>query len=74
VHADLYRIERPDELRELGLEAGYDLAATALEWADRFPEVLPEDRLEIVFAVAAGGRRLLARATGPRARVLLAAW
>jgi tRNA threonylcarbamoyladenosine biosynthesis protein TsaE len=74
VHADLYRVERPDELRELGLEAGYDLAATAVEWADRFGEVLPEDRLEIVFAFAAGGRRLLVRATGPRARMLLTAW
>src|SRR5213083_1206773 len=59
VHADLYRIARPEELRELGLEAGYDLAATALEWADRFPEVVPDDHLEIRFEPTPDGRRLV---------------
>jgi tRNA threonylcarbamoyladenosine biosynthesis protein TsaE len=73
VHADLYRVVRPEELRELGLEAGYDQAATAVEWADRFPEVIPEDHLEIRFEATADGRRLVARATGPRGRALLAA-
>jgi tRNA threonylcarbamoyladenosine biosynthesis protein TsaE len=74
VHADLYRLERPEELRELGLEAGYDQAATALEWADRFPAVVPADHLEITFCPAEPGRRLLARASGTRGRALLAAW
>ena len=45
VHADFYRVQRPDELRELGLEEAYDRAATALEWADRFPQVVPADHL-----------------------------
>jgi tRNA threonylcarbamoyladenosine biosynthesis protein TsaE len=74
VHADLYRIERPGELRELGLEAGYDRAATALEWADRFWEVVPRDHLAITFVPTLdGGRRLVARAAGARGRALLAA-
>jgi tRNA threonylcarbamoyladenosine biosynthesis protein TsaE len=74
VHADLYRIERAEELRELGLEAGYDQAATAIEWADRFAQVIPADHLEITFSTAGSGRRLVARAAGPRARALLQAW
>jgi tRNA threonylcarbamoyladenosine biosynthesis protein TsaE len=74
LHADLYRIERPEELRELGLEAGYAEAASAVEWADRFPGVIPDDHLEIAFQpIPEGGRRLIARATGPRSRALLAA-
>jgi tRNA threonylcarbamoyladenosine biosynthesis protein TsaE len=71
VHADLYRIERPEELRELGLEAGYDHAATAIEWADRFP-VVPADHLEIRFVPEADRRRLMLRAVGRRGRALLA--
>src|SRR5213075_1837977 len=49
VHADFYRIERPEELRELGLEEAYERATVALEWADRFPQVVPADHLEITF-------------------------
>jgi tRNA threonylcarbamoyladenosine biosynthesis protein TsaE len=72
VHADFYRIERREELRELGLEDGYDRAATALEWADRFPEMVPADHLAITFRVEGDGRRVLtARAFGPRASAVL---
>jgi tRNA threonylcarbamoyladenosine biosynthesis protein TsaE len=78
VHADLYRVEREADLRELGLEAGYDQAATAIEWADRFASILPADHLELRFelcggpgAAAEGVRRLLPRAGGERSRVLL---
>jgi tRNA threonylcarbamoyladenosine biosynthesis protein TsaE len=74
VHADLYRVERAEELRELGLEAGYDQAATALEWADRFVEVVPADHLEVTFITDGSGRRLVARASGPRSRALLQSW
>jgi tRNA threonylcarbamoyladenosine biosynthesis protein TsaE len=75
VHADFYRVERPDELRELGLEEAYDRAAVALEWADRYPSAVPADHLVIVFtSPPGGGRRLEARATGPRAARLLAAF
>src|SRR3954451_24133579 len=74
VHADFYRVERPEELRELGLEEAYDRAAVALEWADRYPQVLPADHLQIVFeAQPDGSRRLRFTATGPHGRALLAA-
>lgn len=70
VHADFYRVQRVDELRELGLEEAFDRAAAAVEWADRFPEVLPSDRLEITIESLGAARRLAARGTGPRGRAL----
>jgi tRNA threonylcarbamoyladenosine biosynthesis protein TsaE len=74
VHADFYRVERPEELRELGLEEAYDRATVALEWADRFPQVVPDDHLRITFVPQAdGSRRLELDATGPRGRGLIAA-
>jgi tRNA threonylcarbamoyladenosine biosynthesis protein TsaE len=74
VHADFYRVERPEELRELGLEEAYDRAAAALEWADRFPQVIPSDHLQITFVTQPDGtRRLQLLAGGPRGQALAAA-
>src|SRR3954452_17121541 len=71
VHADFYRVERPEELRELGLEEACERATVALEWADRYPQVLPADHLQIVFeAQPDGSRRLRFTATGPHGRAL----
>jgi tRNA threonylcarbamoyladenosine biosynthesis protein TsaE len=75
VHADLYRINDPAELLELGLSEAYDRAAAAIEWLDRFPSVAPDDRLEIVICADVGtdgGRRITARGTGPRGAALAA--
>ena len=61
------------ELPELGIEEAYDRAAAAIEWADRFPEALPADHLQITLTVQeAGPRRLDLRATGPRSQRLAA--
>ena len=46
-HADLYRLNTPEEARRLGLEDLYDSALVLIEWGERFPEVLPENRIEI---------------------------
>jgi tRNA threonylcarbamoyladenosine biosynthesis protein TsaE len=74
VHADFYRIERPEELRELGLEEAGERATLALEWADRFPQMVPADHLQIVFQPQPDGtRRLRLEGTGPRGRALVAA-
>jgi len=47
-HVDLYRVESREDLELAGfadlIEPG---AVVAVEWADRFPEALPPDRLEI---------------------------
>ena len=73
VHVDLYRLRMRAELPELGIEEAYDRAATAIEWADRFPEVLPVDHLQITLAVQETGRRQLdLHARGPRGQALAA--
>jgi tRNA threonylcarbamoyladenosine biosynthesis protein TsaE len=47
-HIDLYRLDTPEEARRLGLEDIYDSGALVLiEWGERFPELLPEERVEI---------------------------
>jgi tRNA threonylcarbamoyladenosine biosynthesis protein TsaE len=74
VHVDFYRIHSPAELPELGLEEAYDRAATAIEWAELFPDWLPEDTLHIELSVEASGTRVLrAQGSGPRSQVLLQA-
>jgi tRNA threonylcarbamoyladenosine biosynthesis protein TsaE len=74
VHADLYRINDPRELEELGLADAFDRAAVAIEWLDRFPEAAPAERLTIEIAIAADGTREISfRATGARASMLVAA-
>jgi tRNA threonylcarbamoyladenosine biosynthesis protein TsaE len=73
VHADLYRINDPRELDELGLSDAYDRAAVAIEWLDRFPEAAPAERLTIEIAIRADGVRVLTlRSVGARAAALAA--
>jgi len=47
-HVDLYRLDTTDEVRRLGLDELFDREALVLiEWGERFPEVLPQERVEI---------------------------
>jgi tRNA threonylcarbamoyl adenosine modification protein YjeE len=46
-HIDLYRIEDPAELLELGLDAPAAGEAWLLEWPERGAAVLPADRLDL---------------------------
>ena len=74
VHADLYRINDPRELEELGLSDAFDRAAVAIEWLDRFPEAAPAERLTIEIAIGVDGTRAVTfRATGARAAILVSA-
>lgn len=47
VHADLYRLETPDELIELGLDDAWTEGAAVIEWPDILGADRPADRLEI---------------------------
>lgn len=75
LHADLYRVE-PAELPGLGLEEALERwrGVAAVEWAERAPEVLPEDHLAIGIYEQGEGRRLEARALGPAHEALLQRW
>ena len=59
-HVDLYRLETADEVRRLGLEELFDSPALVLlEWAERFPDLLPAQRVEIRLSHGRGDRRLV---------------
>lgn len=47
-HIDLYRLEEPREVEGLGLEELFEREAVVLiEWGERFPQLLPAERIEI---------------------------
>lgn len=68
-HADLYRLASGDELHATGFDdlLGGD-GAILVEWADRVPGALPEERLEILLEHGArpSDRRITLVGTGPR--------
>ena len=48
IHVDLYRLERPSELSALGLEEYFTPSTIVIiEWAERFPQILPSDHIAI---------------------------
>ncbi|MGH9663339.1 MAG: tRNA (adenosine(37)-N6)-threonylcarbamoyltransferase complex ATPase subunit type 1 TsaE [Bryobacteraceae bacterium] len=47
-HIDLYRLDRAREVAGLGLDELFDREAVVLiEWGERFPQLLPAERIEI---------------------------
>ena len=65
-HCDLYRIG-DGEIPNLGLDdlIGGD-GVVVIEWAERFPALLPDDHLEIRLEGTGDERTIELRATGPR--------
>jgi tRNA threonylcarbamoyladenosine biosynthesis protein TsaE len=72
-HVDLYRLGSAEEADGLGLEECLGGAGVAaVEWADRYPSLLPEDVLWIRLTYESPTRRTLGlKATGPRSRALI---
>ena len=58
-HFDLYRVERPEELVELGFEEALAQGIVLVEWPERLGPRLPPERLDLrlVFAARAEARR-----------------
>jgi tRNA threonylcarbamoyladenosine biosynthesis protein TsaE len=71
-HVDLYRLEREEQLEDVGLDELYRQdAVVAVEWFDRFPG--PAERLELLLEVtSATTRRVHVIARGPRGEALAA--
>ena len=60
-HIDLYRLEEGRQVATLGLEELFDKDALVLiEWGERFPELWPEDRVEIRIERRGADQRVLA--------------
>lgn len=77
-HLDLYRLDDARELEDIDYYAlidGDSDGVAFVEWAEKFPNDLPCDYLEIVITVDdAGQRTVLAHSCGSRARQLLFVW
>lgn len=57
-HIDLYRLDTAKEVAALGLEDLFDLDAMVLiEWGERFPQLMPENRVEIRIEASGDDRR-----------------
>jgi tRNA threonylcarbamoyladenosine biosynthesis protein TsaE len=63
-HVDLYRLKRPDDAWELGLEDAFAAAACLIEWPERLEGRLPRDRLDIALTPQGGGRSATLRGRG----------
>lgn len=63
-HYDLYRIETPDELEELGLDEALSEGAALIEWPERAEAWLPPDRLTVALSIT-GDQARLAELHGP---------
>ena len=50
LHADLYRINDSSELEEIGLSPLPEGTLALIEWPERAPDALPEDRIDIAFS------------------------
>ncbi len=59
-HVDLYRLDDPDEMDELGLDDARADAALVIEWPERLGARLWADALSIELSVEGDGRRLTA--------------
>jgi tRNA threonylcarbamoyladenosine biosynthesis protein TsaE len=75
-HVDLYRLERAEELVELGLEEIVGGGGVcAIEWVDRFPGVAGADWLELRIDFGPKTDRIVsAHPHGPRAQILARKW
>lgn len=56
-HFDLYRLERPEDAAELGLDEALDEGAVVVEWPQRLGARLPTHRLAIELTVSGDSRR-----------------
>ncbi len=57
-HVDLYRLDRARDAATLGLDELFDSPALVIvEWGERFPELMPPDRVEIQLRALAGDDR-----------------
>ena len=58
-HIDLYRIEDPEEIPELGLEDMLIDGAMVVEWPDRMPDGFWQDALNLTLEITTEGNRRL---------------
>ena len=77
-HYDLYRLDARWQLEDIDYYSAIDGdgdGTAFVEWAEKFPEDMPYDYLEItITADGDGARRIVAHSFGSRSRQLLCVW
>lgn len=53
-HFDFYRIEKAEDVWELGLEEALDDGVSLIEWPERAASLLPDERLDLVIETRQG--------------------
>ena len=56
-HFDLYRLEAPEQVFELGWEEARADGIALVEWAERLAGLLPRERLTVTLSIEGDGRR-----------------
>ncbi|MBU2980359.1 tRNA (adenosine(37)-N6)-threonylcarbamoyltransferase complex ATPase subunit type 1 TsaE [Lentibacter algarum] len=67
-HADLYRLNDPSELVELGLTDAFEDAVCLVEWPDRLGSITPQNAVHLTFKLGDedDARHLTIQASSPR--------
>jgi tRNA threonylcarbamoyladenosine biosynthesis protein TsaE len=69
-HMDVYRLETHGDFLDTGLDECFDdRGIVVMEWGDKWPEILPECRLNVVFSILGEESRELLM-IGEHARVI----
>jgi tRNA threonylcarbamoyladenosine biosynthesis protein TsaE len=69
-HIDLYRLDTAAQVAGLGLEEIFDRPAIVLiEWGERFPELMPKERIEIRLRATGEDSREIEVSTHPQTAV-----
>jgi tRNA threonylcarbamoyladenosine biosynthesis protein TsaE len=63
-HFDLYRLERPEDAEELGLDEALADGIVLIEWPERLGPLLPRERLEVRLAIGATPEQRVAALRG----------
>ncbi|HEY5210140.1 MAG TPA: tRNA (adenosine(37)-N6)-threonylcarbamoyltransferase complex ATPase subunit type 1 TsaE [Stellaceae bacterium] len=63
-HFDLYRLEAPEEVYELGIEDAWAEGVSLIEWPERIAVLLPEQRLSLALAAGAAPEGRVATLSG----------
>ncbi|MGE0425345.1 MAG: tRNA (adenosine(37)-N6)-threonylcarbamoyltransferase complex ATPase subunit type 1 TsaE [Reyranellaceae bacterium] len=64
-HFDLYRLESPDQVWELGLEEALAGGISLIEWPERIGALLPTRRLDVTLAIDRREARAAVLSAGP---------
>ncbi len=58
-HFDLYRLDSPESVLDLGFDEYLDAFVCLIEWGDKFPEIMPSDALAVRIGIGSGTHRTL---------------